>query len=108
MLPLPSPLPTLPHPNPSSCQSPRLLRGESGRWLFLFPFGKEQTLKVSSEYIQIVQCLRVTEYCKLGLPPFLLMALSVSPESRIDSCVGTWSHSRDFCSEESRCEQMRG
>lgn len=54
----------------------RFLSEESGRWLFLFQYWKEQTVNISSEYFQYyVKCSRVTGYSKLRLPQYLWVSV---------------------------------
>lgn len=101
---LPCLAPTL---SPSSCQSLRFLSEESSRWLLLFLYWKEQTVNTSSEYIQITSSaqglqsvISLDSHC---ISRFLLTA-SICPENRMMALCIPWSHSRDFCSEESRCD----
>lgn len=70
---------------------------------FLFQCWKEQTLNISSEYIQIMSSAHIVSSGSHCVSRFLLMPLKAE-------LIALWvprSHSRDFCSEESRCEDNR-
>lgn len=103
-----SPLPTLPHPSPNFFLLPVSVFFERRKWQMAFSVPiLERTncgyfLWMHPNY---VKCSRVTDYCKLRLLLYLFLFMaSICPECRIDSSLVPWSHSRDFYSKESRCD----
>lgn len=89
----------------SSCQSLRFLSEESSRWLFLFQYWKELWIFPlnTSKLRQVLRRHSVVSLDSHCISRFLLTA-SICPENRMMALCIPWSHSRDFCSEESRCD----
>lgn len=101
-------LPALPRPHPCFflLPVPAVFEWRKQQVALSLPI-LERTVNISSEYIQITlsaqglqSVVSLDSHC---ISRFLLTA-SICPENRMMALCIPWSHSRDFCSEESRCD----
>lgn len=102
------PLPALPHPNPYFFLLPILEVFEWRKWQMAFSLPILE--RTNCEYFlcihpNYVRGLGVTEYCKLRLPLYFWVSFDGFhlPQKQNWWLWLPWSHSRDFCSDESRC-----
>ena len=103
-------LPALPHPARTSfsCRSLWILSKESGRWLLLFLYQREQNRGYfslnASKLCQVLGACRVLEARTPAVSPGLCWWLPSVLKAELRALWVPWSHRRDFCSEESRCD----